>query len=523
MHEDYTIALYIRISSEDGNDGESNSIKHQRDLLTDFVKRNFEFKRCNFLEFCDDGYSGVNFDRPNVKTMLRKARTGDINCIVVKDFSRFGRNYIEVGDYIEQVFPFLGVRFISVNDNFDSDNGCNSIGGLEVALRALIYDLYSKDLSQKVKSALKSKKSRGESISPFAIYGYFKASDCKNKLAVDDEAAKVVRQIFELAITGKRAMEIAKILNAQNTPTRNKYKSLAGSDRDWCKVSKIGAFWKDSDIRSIVADKRYTGTAVGNMYERKCIGRSGYRLVPKEDWIVVPNAHEAIVTLEEYEMAQRMLKPAPRKKTLPKERILYNKVRCHNCNHAMRRSRGNPPSFLCSTPVSIHSPNCFQGKISETVIEQVLLSAIQTQAKLFNKSEQSREKQRRVREVKLENIQKTIKQLEETIQKLNVAKHDYYESYKDDKISKDEFLSNRESCNQQIEMLNANIAELAEKLNNGTHAANQSSTMDNEWKNSNDVTKLNKEIVDTLVDSIIVYDSECIEILWKHADEFSLS
>ena len=523
MRDNYTVALYIRLSAEDENEGESNSIKNQRDLLTAFVKENADISGYTLLEFCDDGYSGVNFDRPNVKVMLDKVRRGKIHCIVVKDFSRFGRNHIEVGDYLEQVFPFLGVRFISVNDHYDSEKDYNSIGGIEVALRTLIYDLYSKDLSQKVKSSLTAKKKRGETTSSYAIYGYKKATDNKNRLVIDDDAAQVIRQIFELAVSGKRAKEIAHILNGQNTLSRNEYKALKGNGRDWVRVSKIGTFWKDSDIRKIVLDKRYTGVAIGNFYERKSIGKAEYRLVPKEDWIVVPDAHPAIITNDEYEKAQKIFERVPRKKSPTKERLLYNKVRCHNCNHAMRRIRGKSPVFVCDTPVSIHSPNCFKGKIQESVIEETLLSAIKTQAVLFEKAEKSRKKQHTVFENKLDGIKKAIRQFEDTIKKLTATRQDYYESYKDNKISKDEYLLNRESCNKQIEQMTARIEEITEKLNNASDVANQTSVIESEWQNSMGIKELNREIVDALVDCIIVYDNNSIEVRWKIADGYAVS
>ena len=387
----------------------------------------------------------------------------------------------------------------------------------------MIYDLYSKDLSQKIKSALDAKKGRGETTSPYAIYGYKKSIDIKNRLVIDDEAAAVVRQIFGLAVSGKRAKEISHILNAQNTLSRNEYKASKGDGRDWVRVSKIGTFWKDSDIRKIVFDKRYTGAAIGNFYERKSIGRAEYRLVPKEEWIVVPNANPAIITDDEYEKAQRMFERVPRKKSAVKERILYNKVRCHHCNHAMRRNKGKFPAFVCDTPVSVFSPNCFQGGIPESVIEEALLSAIQTQAMLFEKAEKSRQKQHKALESKLDGIRKSIRQYEDTVKKLTVARQDYYESYKDGKITKDEFLFNRESCNKQIEEMTASIAELTEKLTNTAKAADKNMAFNNEWQSCMGIAELDRAIVDSLVDCVIVYDSDRIEIRWKYADIFTVS
>ena len=182
------MAIYIRLSIEDENIGESNSIKNQRDLLTSFIKSNNEFTDCELLEFCDDGYSGTNFNRPQISKLLQMVRKGAIDCIIVKDFSRFGRNYIEVGDYLEQVFPFLDIRFISVNDNYDSSKNYSSLGGIEVALRTLIYDLYSKDLSVKCKSGIVSRWKRGEYISNYAFRSEEHTSELQSHSVISSAA-----------------------------------------------------------------------------------------------------------------------------------------------------------------------------------------------------------------------------------------------------------------------------------------------------------------------------------------------
>jgi DNA invertase Pin-like site-specific DNA recombinase len=273
MRDNYTVALYIRLSAEDENDGESNSVKNQRDLLTAFVRREANLSGCTLLEFCDDGFSGVNFDRPKVKEMLEKVRKGMIQCIIVKDFSRFGRNYIEVGDYLVQVFPFLDVRFISVNDSYDSDKDYNSIGGIEVALRALIYDLYSKDLSQKVKSAKMSKLKKGEFLGGYAPFGYVK-EEGKNQLLVDPEAAKIVRRMFDLAMSGIDAYKIAKILNDDMTPTKAQYKKHSKGYTTWDKrtIDIDNSFWTDTYVRKVIGDETYVGTVVSGKVRSQGVG-----------------------------------------------------------------------------------------------------------------------------------------------------------------------------------------------------------------------------------------------------------
>ena len=199
---DYTVALYIRLSQEDDNIGESNSVKNQRDLLIDFAMKHPDLSKGKPLYFIDDGYSGVDFNRPAVTNMLEQVRTGKIQCVIVKDFSRFGRNYIEVCGYLEQVFPFLGVRFLSVNDFFDSNDNKGSSAGIEVGFKTLIHDLYSKDLSVKSKTGKLTKTKKGEHVGGTAPFGYMKSKKVKNTWEIDETAAAIVYKIYALALDG---------------------------------------------------------------------------------------------------------------------------------------------------------------------------------------------------------------------------------------------------------------------------------------------------------------------------------
>ncbi len=193
-----TVAIYMRLSSEDANEGESNSIGNQRDLLRSFIESHREFDGCNIMEFIDDGYTGTNFDRPGVQKMFSLAGN-PIRCIIVKDFSRFGRNMIAVGDYLDQIFPFLGVRFIAVNEDYDSKRCNGSSVSLDVSLRTLVYELYSRDISEKIRSVKQAQMEKGEYTCGIAFYGYKKSAAGKNQLEIDEPAAKIVRRIFQMA------------------------------------------------------------------------------------------------------------------------------------------------------------------------------------------------------------------------------------------------------------------------------------------------------------------------------------
>ena len=224
------LAEYFRLSVEDGDvisddaKAESDSISHQRELVTRYVRDKQLYPAVQILEFVDDGYSGTNFDRPAVKEMLSLVREGKICCIIVKDLSRFGRNYLEVGDYLEQIFPFMGVRFIAINDGYDSNDHIGTTGGIEIAFKSLLYDMYSKDLSEKMRSSLLVRRKRGEFIGPRAPFGY-QFSENKKVLAVDEVAAQYVRRIFGLACEGYGTGKIAQILNKEKMPTPGWYKN----------------------------------------------------------------------------------------------------------------------------------------------------------------------------------------------------------------------------------------------------------------------------------------------------------
>ena len=305
MSQESTVAIYLRISVEDENSGESGSIASQRDIIAQFLDSHTELSNFRRLEFCDDGYSGVSFSRPAMIRMLEKLRSREVLCVVVKDISRFGRNYIEVGSCLEHLFPAWGIRFISINDNYDSS--VRTAEDIDVAMKTLVYDLYSKDLSIKCKSGLNIKKRRGEFAAPVPVYGYKKSVVNKNKLEVDEEAAEVVRKIFKLAAHGKRAKEIAAILNEAKILPRSNYKAQKFGGKDW-KRADLGSCWSRRDIYDIIGHECYTGAAVANKTERKVVGRPCI-VRPKEYWTVVPDAHPAIVNKEEFESAQKLLRP----------------------------------------------------------------------------------------------------------------------------------------------------------------------------------------------------------------------
>lgn len=225
----WVIGKYIRLSQADQdlmkkeNKSESESISHQKALIQNFINDSIELKDSMQYEFFDDGYFGTNFKRPSFEQLLEKIKKGEINCVIVKDFSRFGRDYIELGDYLERIFPFMGVRFISINDHYDSLDYKGTTGGLDVVMKNIVYDYYSKDLSMKVKTAKYQKMKQGKYLGGHVPYGLMKDPKDKHKLITDPEAAAVVREIFDMAIAKMRLIDMARTLNERGVETPGQY------------------------------------------------------------------------------------------------------------------------------------------------------------------------------------------------------------------------------------------------------------------------------------------------------------
>ncbi|NBH29178.1 hypothetical protein D3Z60_26645, partial [Lachnospiraceae bacterium] len=259
-------AIYIRLSDEDNNvDGivkpESNSVAAQRILIRDYMQRNNFSTPADTLEYVDDGFSGTNFQRPAFRRMMDDAKHGEIGGIIVKDFSRFGRDHLETGNYLERIFPLLGIRFISVNDQFDSEDCMGMTGGMSVALKNIINSMYSRDLSKKVKSAMGTRAVRGEYMGAFAPYGYVKNPDNVHQLIPDEEAAEVVRFVFTMAAEGKKKPEIARFLNERGTPTCMEHFQALGLKRKSYK-EKEKKLWTVTTIGDMLKKEVYLGKTV---------------------------------------------------------------------------------------------------------------------------------------------------------------------------------------------------------------------------------------------------------------------
>jgi len=301
-----TTAIYLRISSDDGSIGDSESITGQRNLLVEFINNHPILRDTRIVEVVDDGHSGTNFDRPGVQELLNFVRRGTIGCIVVKDFSRWGRDYIQVGDYLEHLFPFLGVRFISVVDDYDSNRSDCGPGDISIAFKHIMHSYYAKDISQKIRAAKRVKMERGEYKSSHTLFGYKKSANT-HVLEIDEPAAAIVRRAFELILRGLSTSDVAKHFNAEGIPTKNAYKQKTGTSQNRGFATE-NTIWTSTSILHLVTNERYTGCMISGVHERVEIGKSKMRKRPKEQWFVHEGIHPAIVCKGDFDKTRERIK-----------------------------------------------------------------------------------------------------------------------------------------------------------------------------------------------------------------------
>lgn len=371
----YQIALYIRLSKEDSREGsESNSITMQRMLLRGYAGEHFPDGE--LWEFCDDGYTGTNLERPGVQQLLEAVRDLKINCILVKDFSRFARDYIELGSYLEQIFPFLGVRFISVNDHYDSKEFRGSMTDLDVNFKNLLYDFYSKDLSQKVRTALAVRKEKGQYVSANAPFGYGKDPGDRHGLVIAEDEAVVVRKIFDLTMEGYTSTQIAKRLNEERVKTPVEFKIEKGQTGRKPKGKSF--LWDGSMICHILKNEIYIGNVVQKKYEKDSVGGKNH-IRPQEEWLVTYNHHEPVIEKEVFCRVQQgrgERRPRQVRKTHP----LTGKLVCGCCHRNLRYRGGLNPYFTCPGRYVTGYKECVV-KVNVMFLEQYVLYRMQEKRK----------------------------------------------------------------------------------------------------------------------------------------------
>lgn len=531
MVKDYTIGIYIRLSMADedtgnGSKAESDSIGNQRMLINRYLDNHPTLSKYPRLEFADDGYTGTNFHRPQFAAMMEKVRHGEINLICVKDFSRFSRDYIETGNYLECTFPFMGVRFISINDGYDSDDYKGTTGGLEVVMRSIIYAAYSKDLSVKTTTAKIQMMKQGKYVGGYAPYGYVLHPEIRNKLKLDPEAAEVVRRVFDEALEGRNTSQIALGLNDDNIPTPGQY--FKGKHPDKKKFSYMSdkISWTASMVYKIIINYVYTGATVGRRQKSSGVGSRKRIRLEQEDWIVVEGMHEAIVSKEEFELAQAVIRGGVKKpKRNPHYYPLKGLVCCGNCKRALTRRKNRNVSgyfYQCTHSTNDRDTECPVGeRYSEAWLENAAYNAIVQMLSLAEKKAVKNHEISKRRKSAISECADTIRNLQKQSEQLKAVKLRLYEKYTSGSIAKAEYLKRKAEAD-------AKMAENEEAIRKGHERMQE---LDSEHPCSDgrldavlgEYQKnegLTYELAHALIDAIYVHGQDSVEIVWKFKDIF---
>lgn len=515
MKVKYIIAIYIRLSMEDLNlaaegKDESLSVSNQRNYICNYIKNHKEFADADLQEFVDDGYSGTNFDRPEIQRLLSLCRRGEINCIIVKDLSRFGRNYLEVGDYLEQIFPFLGIRFISINDGFDSKEYIGQTSGMDIAFKNFTYEMYSKDLSRKIKSNVEVCMKRGEYHAGWIAYGYRKAKEGKG-IVIDEEAARVVRRIFLEMAAGKDAKTLAQELNEEGVPTRLSYKQSKGEQLNRHYEADV---WNRNKVHAIVHNEIYQGDMIYRKATRTSLGRNSKINQPKEKWIVIENHHEAIISRELFQKANDKI----RKVKVPRydrSNVKKGIVFCGCCGKRLELHKTKRPYYLCKQKDMVAESACNQLRIEKAVIEETVWNVWKLHCSLFQK--QSPDK---VYAKQMEQLLKKQQELNLQLNRIPLEKMRLYERFREGELASSVFLNEKEILVKKEEEVRKNYERVT----------SQSAELEKKAKNCESIVGFMKkyrkleggmdEFMREMVEKVIVYEDNRLEIVWRYGDEF---
>lgn len=518
MAESKLLVGYYRLSMEDdSSEKESNSITNQRMLVRDYVSGHADLSAMEFRELYDDGYSGATLNRPAMQELLELIRREKVSCIVVKDFSRFSRDYIELGTYLEQILPFMGIRFISISDKYDSREYNGRTLGLDSQFKGLLADFYVKDQSVKVKSALETKREKGKYCAGSAPFGYFRNPENKEELLIVEEEAVVIRRVFELTLQRYSKTEICKLFNEENVKTPLQYMK----ERQKVNQKQIDSgmlLWTSDMVRKIINDRNYYGCMVYGKTKIPEPGSGKEVPVSKDQWKVMEGHHEPIVSKEVFEQAQALqIRHTRSSKYNKTENILNGYVKCGHCHRNLTLSKEYKGHgyYSCSYATGKEKTECFSGKLDNRILEQMLIQdwkcVVQTQIDQVQMQEQLKVEQVK----KIKNAEADLQRLESKLENLQSQKSRNYEQYHDGVLSKEEFIRARKELETEQEQIQQEIQETKRSITKEQESMEKQYVPLDDLMKYQGYDKIDGELLEQNLDAVYVYDDGRVEICWK--------
>ena len=525
----YNVAVYLRLSVEEKRDNDdSESLENQRDIILDYLQDKTDMKL--FSVYCDNGETGTNFEREAFQRMMYDVYNGKVNCIIVKDLSRFGREYIEAGDYLDRIFPLLGIRFIAINDNVDNHVTPFDIS---VPIKNIINTLYARDISKKVSAALRIKQANGEFIGTYAAYGYLRNPDDKHKIIVDEKTAPIVRQIFEWKAEGMGYASISRKLFDMKIMPPGRYRYDEGIVKD--KRYANCEFWSAATLKSMLTNQVYIGNLTQGRRKSCLYDGVPEKKVEKKNWVVVEGTHEPIVEKELFDKVQMLLDEAHDKyfRNLGKydrmsnnHNIFKTKVVCGDCGTKLTRYKNVKPNekkvyytFICPHRARFLN-QCNFLSIPEPTLKDIVMQSIRLQIVQLCDLGSAVDKASRSESVRQKRMELTMSMSDilANIAYIKTARirltKDYASGLLDDdeyKMAKAEFDSQLAEETNKLET----VGKVRDKFDNIISAGKWI----DEFKRYKGAKKLTQEMVDAFIKQIKVYPDKRIEIEWTYQEK----
>lgn len=519
------MAAYCRLSKDDGENKISESIENQMKLIREYVSKSEDLEIADV--YIDDGYSGLYFaDRPQFQRMMEDIYKGKIQGVITKDISRLGREHIETSNYIERVFPSLSIRYIAILDGVDSVFHSNE----ELAqFKTLFNDMYSRDISKKIRGALSAQKKRGQFMSGFAPYGYIRDPEDKHHFLVDEEAAGVVRRIFCMYLEGYSRDGIARTLNEEDILPPSEYKRKVQGFKYANAREKAGVKgWAYPTINVILKNRVYTGAMIQHKSEKISYKVRKYQYIPEEKQYIVEGTHEAIISKDTFEQVRALMKKRSRtpgflsevKKVNPYAGFLV----CGDCGYNMQRVTCRD-GYECGTYHRKGNTKCSSHFIKKEVLDSIVIYEIERQAELALKESDKDELLKaadRRREIKkrCEEADQKIERLQKELTGVQKYKKKTYENYVDGILDKEEYLSYKSEYERQDQDIREKIRQTEQEKENFGEAEESYENWIEKFVKYGKLEEVTREIVTELIDRIIVNGDKSIDIVFKYQSPY---
>lgn len=532
----FSTAIYVRLSIENsGKDDDGDSIANQISFCKAYLTEHADLKLYGIYE--DNGEKGTNFDRPEFKRMMDDIRSGKVKCVLVKDLSRFGRDYIEAGEYLEKIFPFMGIRFISITDGYDSLTCDDAEGALMIPLKNMINDVYAKDISRKIITSFRARQEKGEFLPAFAPYGYVKSKEVAYRYEVDQETAPYVRMIFEWKAEGVSHNEICKRLNVMGAVTPARRKVDLGI---WRAERYKNTVWFGRTIIDILKNPTYTGCIVYGRIPKSLYEGIKMHRAPEEEWRYVHEAHEPIISQELFDKVQKMFADRAKKvqkkmnENAPLRELVTNhfkgKIYCGDCGKRMRFVKPtdkrypidqNHAVYVCGGYLDSGYNRCSRHSIRYPLVAEAVLAAIKVQLEFALKQEQLIRQMRgsvRVRNL-IDKYVGQINYLSQELKKINSKREALFENFAEGILDDAEYqFAKKKYDDEATEIEKKLTVEKAKKTQ-----LDDVLSLSNKWlgaiRQAESVVEIDSDLVKHLVSSVKIFNDNRVEVELNFAEQ----